>query len=50
MLEGFVSYPDAFVKLYREKGLWVDKTIGEESTRRSPDTPTGPRWPAKAAM
>ncbi len=30
MLEGFVSYPDAFVKLYREKGLWVDKTIGEE--------------------
>ena len=30
MLEGFVSYPDAFVKLYRQKGLWVDKTIGEE--------------------
>ena len=30
MLEGFVSYPEAFVKLYREKGLWVDKTIGEE--------------------
>ena len=30
MLEGFVSYPESFVKLYREKGLWVDKTIGEE--------------------
>ena len=30
MLEGFVSYPDAFVKLYRQKGLWVDKTLGEE--------------------
>jgi len=30
MLEGFVPYPDAFVRRYREKGLWVDKTIGEE--------------------
>ena len=30
MLEGFVTYPEAFIKLYREKGLWVDKTIGEE--------------------
>jgi 2,3-dihydroxybenzoate-AMP ligase len=30
MLEGFVTYPEAFVKLYRERGLWVDKTIGEE--------------------
>jgi 2,3-dihydroxybenzoate-AMP ligase len=30
MLEGFVGYPDVFIKLYREKGLWVDKTIGEE--------------------
>ncbi len=30
MLEGVVAYPEAFVKLYREKGLWVDKTIGEE--------------------
>ena len=30
MLEGFVTYPEFFVKQYREKGLWVDKTIGEE--------------------
>src|SRR5208283_4376653 len=30
MLEGFVTYPQEFIKLYREKGLWVDKTIGEE--------------------
>lgn len=30
MLEGFVSYPESFVKLYRERGLWVDKTMGEE--------------------
>ena len=30
MLDGFVTYPEAFVKLYRERGLWVDKTIGEE--------------------
>ncbi len=30
MLEGFVPYPEEFVKRYREKGYWVDKTIGEE--------------------
>jgi len=30
MLKGFVPYPDAFVEGYRQKGLWVDKTIGEE--------------------
>jgi 2,3-dihydroxybenzoate-AMP ligase len=30
MLEGFVTYPEEFITLYREKGLWVDKTIGEE--------------------
>lgn len=30
MLEGFVPYPAEFVKRYREKGLWADKTIGEE--------------------
>ncbi len=30
MLEGFVPYPDEFVRRYREKGLWTDKTIGEE--------------------
>ena len=30
MLEGFVPYPDAFVKRYKEKGYWVEKTLGEE--------------------
>ena len=30
MLEGFVPYPDEFVKRYREKGYWIDKTIAEE--------------------
>ena len=30
MLEGFVPYPEAFIKRYREKGLWVDRTLGEE--------------------
>jgi 2,3-dihydroxybenzoate-AMP ligase len=30
MLEGFVPFPDEFVKRYRDKGLWIDKTIGEE--------------------
>ena len=30
MLEGFVPYPESFVKKYRDKGYWKDKTIGEE--------------------
>jgi 2,3-dihydroxybenzoate-AMP ligase len=30
MLEGFVPYPESFVRRYREKGYWVDKTLGEE--------------------
>ncbi|MGD0237697.1 MAG: AMP-binding protein [Syntrophorhabdales bacterium] len=30
MLEGFVPYPDEFVKRYREKGYWIDKTVAEE--------------------
>jgi 2,3-dihydroxybenzoate-AMP ligase len=30
MLEGFVPYPEAFVKKYREKGYWIDKTLGDE--------------------
>ncbi|PKN66142.1 MAG: 2,3-dihydroxybenzoate-AMP ligase [Deltaproteobacteria bacterium HGW-Deltaproteobacteria-15] len=30
MLEGFVPYPEAFVTKYRQKGYWVDKTLGEE--------------------
>jgi 2,3-dihydroxybenzoate-AMP ligase len=30
MLEGFVPYPAEFIKRYREKGYWIDKTIGEE--------------------
>ncbi len=30
MLEGFVPFPEAFAKRYKERGYWVDKTIGEE--------------------
>jgi 2,3-dihydroxybenzoate-AMP ligase len=30
MLEGFVGYPESFVKKYKEKGYWIDKTLGEE--------------------
>jgi 2,3-dihydroxybenzoate-AMP ligase len=30
MLEGFVPYPEPFVKKYKEKGYWIDKTLGEE--------------------
>ncbi|MCX8023239.1 MAG: AMP-binding protein [Syntrophorhabdaceae bacterium] len=30
MLEGFVPYPEEFVKRYKEKGYWIDKTLGEE--------------------
>lgn len=30
MLEGFVPYPETFVKKYTEKGYWVNKSLGEE--------------------
>ncbi len=30
MLDGFVPFPDSFVKKYKEKGYWADKTLGEE--------------------
>ena len=30
MLEGFVQYPQSFVKKYKDKGYWIDKTLGEE--------------------
>lgn len=30
MLDGFVPYPESFVKKYRQKGCWLDKTLGEE--------------------
>ncbi|MFH1115015.1 MAG: AMP-binding protein [Pseudomonadota bacterium] len=30
MLEGFVPYPEEFVKRYREKGCWLDKTLGDD--------------------
>ena len=30
MLEGFVPFPEEFVKRYKEKGYWIDKTFGEE--------------------
>ena len=30
MLEGFVPFPEEFVKRYRQKGIWLDKTLGDE--------------------
>ena len=30
MLEGFVPFPEDFVKRYQEKGYWIEKTLGEE--------------------
>ena len=30
MLAGCVPFPDEFVKRYKEKGYWIDKTLGEE--------------------
>jgi len=30
MLAGFVPYPEPFVKIYKQKGYWLDKTLGEE--------------------
>jgi 2,3-dihydroxybenzoate-AMP ligase len=30
MLEGFVPFPEEFVKKYRQKGIWTDKTLGDE--------------------
>jgi 2,3-dihydroxybenzoate-AMP ligase len=30
MLEGFVPYPESYVKKYKGKGYWIDKTLGEE--------------------
>jgi 2,3-dihydroxybenzoate-AMP ligase len=30
MLPGFVPYPEEFVKKYKEKGYWLDETLGEE--------------------
>jgi 2,3-dihydroxybenzoate-AMP ligase len=30
MLEGFVPFPEEFAKRYKEKGYWLDKTLGEE--------------------
>ncbi|MBW2063461.1 MAG: AMP-binding protein [Deltaproteobacteria bacterium] len=30
MLEGFVPYPESFVRRYREKRYWIDRTLGEE--------------------
>jgi len=30
MLEGFVPFPEIFVKKYKAKGYWIDKTLGEE--------------------
>jgi 2,3-dihydroxybenzoate-AMP ligase len=30
MLKGFVPYPESFIRKYKEKGYWIDRTIGEE--------------------
>jgi 2,3-dihydroxybenzoate-AMP ligase len=30
MLEGFVPFPEEFIKKYKAKGYWIDKTLGEE--------------------
>lgn len=29
-MEGFVPFPEELVRKYRERGLWIDKTIAEE--------------------
>jgi 2,3-dihydroxybenzoate-AMP ligase len=30
MLKGLVPYPESFIRKYKEKGYWIDRTIGEE--------------------
>jgi 2,3-dihydroxybenzoate-AMP ligase len=30
MLEGFIPFPETSAKRYKEKGYWIDKTLGEE--------------------
>jgi 2,3-dihydroxybenzoate-AMP ligase len=30
MLDGFVPFPEEFVKRYKEKGYWADKTLGDD--------------------
>ena len=30
MLDGFVPFPESFAKEYQEKGIWHNKTLGEE--------------------
>jgi 2,3-dihydroxybenzoate-AMP ligase len=30
MVEGFVPYPEEFVARYKQKGYWLDKTLGED--------------------
>ena len=30
MLDGFVPFPEEFANKYREKGYWLDKTLGDE--------------------
>jgi 2,3-dihydroxybenzoate-AMP ligase len=30
MLAGFVPFPEEFVTKYKQKGYWIDKTLGEE--------------------
>lgn len=30
MVEGFVQYPEEFIRRYKEKGYWLDKTLGDD--------------------
>ena len=30
MLDGFVPYPEAVVNRYKQRGYWIDRTLGEE--------------------
>lgn len=34
MLEGFVPFPNEFIKKYRDKGYWVDKSLRQEYAER----------------
>lgn len=34
MLDGFVPFPDEFIKKYRDKGYWVDKSLRQEYSER----------------
>ena len=42
MLEGFVPYPESFVKRYQEKGYWIPPLLPEpQDSREKPRTTMG---------